>query len=363
MTKKHRLIRASLIGAGTFAATACWFDGDLKHDTGVTPEPLEDGWQVAAPEDVGLDVAVLDQIHQQLLREDRYRGTLSLLVLKDGKLVWETYLRRRSDQAEYRNIQSATKSVTSLLFGIALDQGSIPSLELTLGELFPDEVAGLDPRKAVITLHDLLTMRSGIAFDNEHFSVEMWVDSPSQPLRYMLEKPLYADPGARYYYRDVDPQLVGYALTRLTGRSEEQLATETLFAALDIHDYFWEAGSDGVSMAAHGLQLLPRDLAKLGQLVLDRGLWRGQRVVSEEWLELSTSEQVLSDSEYHDGVFPYGYYWWIVPGVGFSAWGHGGQYVLVVPSRNLVLVQTAFPDTDFSDSDLSSFLQLVQPLL
>jgi CubicO group peptidase (beta-lactamase class C family) len=345
----------------------CWFDGDLKQDTGVTPENLADGWQIAAPEDVGLDPQVLASIHEQLLREDRYRGTLSLLVVKDSKLVWETYLRRRSDQSAYRNIQSATKSVTSLVFGLARDQGRAPSLDATLGEIFPDELAGLDPRKAAISLRDLLTMRSGIAFDNENFSVEMWVEKPPQPLRYMLAKPLYADPGERFYYRDVDPQLVGYALSRLTGESEEQLA-QSLFAPLGIVDYYWEAGADGINMAAHGLQLLPRDLAKLGQLVLDGGQWRGQRVVSEEWLALSTAaqvspEQLQADGEQKEADFGYGYYWWVIPGVGFTAWGHGGQFVLVVPARNLVLVQTAFPDTDLPDTDLKSFLELVRPLL
>jgi CubicO group peptidase (beta-lactamase class C family) len=362
---RNRAARAG--GALACLLLGCWFDGDLKHDTGVTPESLGDGWELAAPEDVGLDVQVLTSIHEQLLSEQRHRGTLSLLVVKDGKLVWETYLRRRSDQAEYRNIQSATKSVTSLVFGIARDQGFVPSLDATLGEIFPDELAGLDPRKAAITLRDLLTMRSGIAFDNEHFAVEMWVEKPAHPLRYMLSKPLYADPGERYYYRDVDPQLIGYALSRLTGESEQQLA-QALFVPLGISDYYWEAGGDGVNLAAHGLQLLPRDLAKLGQLVLDRGEWHGQRVVSEEWLQLSTVEQV-SPEQRQAGIgqeapdFGYGYYWWVVPGVGYSAWGHGGQFVLVVPARKLVLVQTAFPDTDLPDSDLSSFLDLVRPLL
>lgn len=346
----------------------CWFDGDLKRDTGVMPESRDDGWQTAAPEEVGLDSQALAAIHEQLLREDRYRGTLSLLVVKDGKLVWETYLRRRSDQTAYRNIQSATKSVTSLVFGIARDQGSIPSLDATLGDIFPDEVAGLDPRKATISLHDLLTMRSGIAFDNEDFAVEMWVEKPPQPLHYLLSKPLYADPGQRFYYRDADPQLIGYALSRLTGESEEQLA-QALFGPLGIVDYYWEQGGrDGIHMAAHGLQLLPRDLAKLGQLVLDRGEWHGQRIVSEEWLALSTAaqvspEQLQADTRQKEPDFGYGYYWWVVPGVGFTAWGHGGQFVLVVPARNLVLVQTAFPDTDLPDSDLQSFLDLVRPLL
>jgi CubicO group peptidase (beta-lactamase class C family) len=206
-------------------------------------------------------------------------------------------------------------------------------------------------------------MRSGLAFDNDDFSVEMWVGKPDAPVRYILEKPFYADPGEKYYYRDCDPQLVGYAMTELVGMSEHELAERTLFGTLGIRNYYWEAGRDGVSMAAHGLHLLPRDLAKLGLLMLQGGLWQGERVVSEAWLSLATTTHVDSDVEFAGGMLGYGYYFWIVPGIGYSAWGHGGQFVLVVPNQDLVLVQTAFPDTHLPDSDLPDFLELVRPLL
>lgn len=363
-TDIERFFRApGLALAVSLGIAGCIFDGDLKRDTGVVPEDLNDGWEIGTPEEVGLSGSALESIHHELLREDRYRASLSLLVVKDGRLVFETYLRRRSDQHQYRHIQSATKSVTSLLFGIAMDQGYVSSLDLTTGEIFPDEVAGLDARKAEITLRDLLTMTSGIRFENDVFSVEMWVDRPRDPVRYMLEKPMFADPGQRFLYRDMDPQLVGHAIQRLSGKTERELAAETLFRTLGIRDYYWEAGPDGVNLAAHGLHLLPRDLAKLGQLMLDRGLWRGERVVSEKWIEESTRGQIDSDVAYEDGVFSYGYYWWVVPGIGYSMWGHGGQFVLVVPSRNMVLVQTAFPDSDLPDNGLTDLLELVRPLL
>jgi CubicO group peptidase (beta-lactamase class C family) len=319
-----------------FLVSACLFDGDLKHDTGVVPEQLDDGWQTDTPENVGLSSSVLAGIHRELLREDRYRGALSFLVVKSGRLVFETYLRTRADQSQFRHVQSVTKSVTSLLFGIARDQGKLDSLELTTGTLFPNDVAGLEAKKASITLNNLLTMRSGIAFDNDDFSVEMWVGKPDAPIRYILEQPFYADPGEKYYYRDCDPQLVGYALTDLVGLTERELADRTLFGTLGIRNYYWEAGRDGVSMAAHGLHVVPRDLAKLGLLMLQGGLWHGERVVSEEWLSLATTAHVDSDVEYAGGMLGYGYYFWIVPGIGFATWGHGGQFVLVVPEQDLV---------------------------
>jgi CubicO group peptidase (beta-lactamase class C family) len=110
--------------------------------------------------------------------------------------------------------------------------------------------------------------------------------------------------------------------------------------------------------------MIPRDLAKLGQMVLDGGLWKGERVVSEEWLSVSTVEHVETDQKNPlGGKFGYGYYWWTVPGVGFAAQGHGGQHVLVVPARSMVLVQTAYPYSSVGDDDLAAFIDLVRPLL
>jgi CubicO group peptidase (beta-lactamase class C family) len=137
-----------------------------------------------------------------------------------------------------------------------------------------------------------------------------------------------------------------------------------VFAPLLISDWYWGSGSDGVSMGAHGLHLRLRDFAKLGQLVLDRGRWRDTRIVPESWIESSTSPQVESDTLDRDGVlFPYGYYWWIVPGVGFAAWGHGGQILLVVPSLRMVIAQVSLPDADLHGSSLGEFTELVRPLI
>ena len=346
-------------------ATGCLLDGNLKHENPTVPAPLDDGWEIAAPETVGISLAALAAIHAELLREDRYVGTLGLLVVKDGKLVWETYLRSTADRDSYHHLQSATKSVTSLVLGIVRDDLGGPSLDTRIESLFPAEMAQVEAPKREITLRDVLTMRSGIAFDNQDFSMEMWVGRPRDGLRYILAKPLYAAPGTRYYYRDADPQLIGYAIERLAGgRREHEIAAERLFAPLGIRDVYWQTGRDGVSLAAHGLHLRPRDLAKLGQLVLDGGEWRGRRIVSRAWLEESTAAHVDSDvARPEGGTYPYGYYWWVVPGVGFAASGHGGQFVLVVPARRMVLVQIALPDADLNGSSLPEFLALVRPLL
>jgi CubicO group peptidase (beta-lactamase class C family) len=344
---------------------ACIFDEKLKHDYGVVPQALDDGWEIATPESVGLSSDTLAQIHAELLREDRFVGSLGMLVVKDGKLVWETYLRTPADRDHVHHIQSATKSVTSVLFGMVRDDGLVGSADLdrTIGDLFPDKMSGLDPAKQGITLRELLTMRSGIAFDNSDFSGEMYTDKPNDQLRYILDKPLYAPPGTRFYYRDADPQIVGYAMQRLTGITARAFAAARLFAPLGITDYDWESAPDGTTMAPHGLHLRPRDLAKFGQLVLDGGTWRGTRLVSKDWIDQSTSAQVTSLVNGPNGTpYPFGYYWWITSH-GASAWGHGGQYVLIVPPMNMVLVHIALPDTNDMDGDqLNDFLRLVKPL-
>jgi len=349
-------------------AASCLPDGEMKHRGPVVPEALDDGWEIATPASVGLDEAALAELQDQLLREDRSFGTLGVLIVKDGKLVWETYLRDLSDRDHYHHLQSSTKSVTSLALGAAIGEGHFPDLDATLGELLPDAVRGLDPRKAEITLEELLTMRSGIAFDNDVFSVEMWVDKPSDPLRYILNKPMYADPGERFYYRDADPQLLGYVLQHELGMSEARFVKQRIFDPLGVEDYYWESGHDGVTQAAHGLHLRPRDFAKLGQLLLDGCRWHGEQLVPEAYCETATREHVSPKQVGHisDAVpLGYGYYFWVPSDDDvFSTWGHGGQFVLVVPARDMVLVQIALPDTDgdLHGTRLEDFVQLTAPL-
>jgi hypothetical protein len=188
----------------------------------------------------------------------------------------------------------------------------------------------------------------------------------ADPLHYMLAKPLYAAPGERFYYRDVDPQVLGYLLQQETGETEENWTRRSILAPLGIQDYLWERGPDGVSMAAHGLHLRARDMAKLGQLMLEDGSFAGQRVVSTEWTALSTQTHVeAGDAGTGRPRLGYGYYWWTVNRQDvYSAWGHGGQHILISPSDGLVAVKIALPDTDdLEGSSLEDFLDLIEPLL
>jgi CubicO group peptidase (beta-lactamase class C family) len=339
--------------------TGCLLDAPYKVDFGTTPEDLQDGWPVAEPEDVGLDPGVLDDIHAQLLREDQFFGTLGVLIAKDGVLVFETWLRDPADRDEIHHLQSATKSVTSTMVGIGRDQGFVPALDTTLCSILGDACDGLEAKKKEITLEHLLTMRSGLDLDNEFMAYDLFIKEPEDPLRFLLDQPLYADPGEKFYYRDVDPQLSSYALEALTGRTEEDLAREYLFAPLEITDWYWLPVHDGTSTGPFGLHLLPRDFAKFGQMALDGGVWKGTRVVSESWLAEATA---VREPDAWEG-WSYGYNWWISPdGDAMTAAGHGGQFTMWVPDEGILAVQVALPDAELHGSAPQEFYDLIRPL-
>jgi CubicO group peptidase (beta-lactamase class C family) len=344
---------------GLALAGCILLDAPYKHDFGTVPEPLDDGWAVGTPEDVGLDPRVLDRIHAELLREDRFFGTLGVLVAKDGVLVFETYLRDPADRDRLHSLQSATKSVTSTLVGIGRDQGLVPDLDTPVCDLLRDACAGVGARKRDITLEHLLTMRSGLDLSNDQMAYRLTVTPPDDPLRYLLDLPLYADPGDAFYYRDVDPQLMSYALEALAGRTEAAFAREHLFAPLGITDHHWIALVDGSSTGAFGLYLRPRDFAKLGQVGLDGGRWHDTRVVSEDWLALATAP---AEPDAWEG-WDYGYNWWISPGGdAITASGHGGQLAMWVPDAGILAVQVALPDAALHGDSPQDFYDLVRPL-
>jgi CubicO group peptidase (beta-lactamase class C family) len=343
----------------------CVSDAPFKVRNSPVPEQLNDGWQVTSPEEVNISREALDRIYTAFVSEDRYFNAKSLLVVKDGKLAFEAYCRTPKDRDRYGHVQSVTKSVASLLFGIIKSEGYIDSLGQSLYSIMPDKFPS-DESKRSITLRHLLTMTSGLSFDNDVFSVEIYVDKPGDPVKYILKKPLYASPGEEFYYRDCDPHLISHVIRQLTGKTEEQWARERLFEPLGIHEYYWDSDHTGASMGAYGLHLKPRDMAKIGQMVLDHGRWNGSQIVDSSWIAVSTRKQVETDYRTEPHVYNYGYYWWILSRwEAFTAWGHGGNFIFVVPGKQMVIVMTSMPDVDDDvvGTRLEQFEELIGPLL
>jgi CubicO group peptidase (beta-lactamase class C family) len=365
MRATTRFVTALALSVLLISIGGCVSDMPFKFDTSSVPEQLNDGWEVASPEEVDISPEVLDEVHAAFVSEDRYFNAKSLLVVKNGKLVFEAYCRTPDHRDRYGHVASVTKSVTSLVFGIVKSEGYIDSLGQYLYSIMPDKFPA-DIRKRSITLRHLLTMTSGLAFDNDVFSVEIYVDEPCDPVRYILAKSLYAMPGERFYYRDCDPHLASYVIGRLTGKTEAQWAKERLFEPLGIREYYWQADHTGTTMGAHGLHLRPRDMAKIGQLVLNHGRWQDQRIVDSTWVAASTRRQVDTPHQTEPHVYHYGYYWWVLPRwEAFTAWGHGGNFIFIAPAKDMVIVMTSMPDTDDDTvgTQLDGFEELIRPLL
>ena len=298
---------------------------------------------------------------------------ISLLVIRHGRLVAEGYCRDLEDRYTKEHIQSETKSITSLVFGIALSLGYFESLDETLYSIIP-EAFDDDVRKRGITLRHLLTMRSGIEFGNRGYTLDLLVDAPRNQAKQILKKPLHAIPGEKFIYKDVDPQLISAAIQSRSNMTLEEIAKRHIFDPLGITDYFWQSNVDGESLGPNGLFLRARDRGKIGELILRGGVVDGTALIPASWIEESTAFQIQGDSkagewpqvEFDHGM-TYGYYWWIPPQEmnAFTTSGTGGQFTFIVPEKDLVIVLAAEPDAivEITGIFLYDFLNLAQMII
>lgn len=349
---------------GVWLVTAgCLIERDLllPYD-GSTPQSLDDGWAVAAPQDVGFDAEALDAVFRGV-----HKGSLwqlrSLLVFRDGQLVAESYLRDRADVTAKRAIWSCTKQFVGVAVGIAIDSGVLDGVDEPLTSCFA-EVASRYPDKKAITLKHLLEMRSGIAYSNDGAdgqTSQMLRQLPDDSLAFILGLPTNAAPGTVSEYHDGNPHLLSGCLQRKLGQPLDEWADEVLMAPIGLRNYTWRRYRDGSTLGAFGIETSPREMAKLGQLVLDEGQWRGEQIVSAEWIAEMTADRVES----YDDRYGFGYQWWTHRELDLSFMnGHGGQYVFIDrPTRTLV-VMTAEPNTQGEHQvDVHEAIEIVKDVL
>lgn len=303
--------------------------------TGYAPPTLADGWMVSGPRAEGLDEAAVDAVYRKLFDQDLYPTVHSLLVIRHGRLVAEAYMRDPGERTRFHHIQSATKSITAILVGIVIDQGLLPSEEVAIYDVIP-EAFDEDERKRAITLQHVLTMQTGLEFDNDENTQELFYSKGSS-LEFVLHRALVFEPGTSFYYHDGNPQLASGVIQAISGVTEQAFARRYLFEPLGIDDWQWESHRDGLTFGAFGLWLRPRDMAKVGQMLVQDGVWQGERIVSSEWLSEATAP--------HTQAGDYGYYFWLLPDGSFRAEGHGGQVIQVWPDLDLVVVMTTDPDS------------------
>ena len=298
------------------------------------PWPTMD-WETAAPEMQGVDGSRLEAAIAAARSQDF--GLHSLLVVRNGRLISETYFDGYS--ASRRHVLfSVTKSVAATLVGMAIAQGKIAGVDQPVLGLLPEAEAGnLDERKQAITLEDLLTMTAGLdwqegnaAYGSLYRSGD-WVEQ-------MLGLPMAAAPGKHFNYCSGCSHLLSAIVEQRTEMDTRRFAEQNLFKPLGIQDIEWESDAQGIPIGGWGLELRPRDMAKLGYLYLQEGNWDGQQVVPADWIRQSVQPQVQT----HDQPPAYGYQWWVFPErQAYAALGLKGQMIYVAPALDLVVVTTA----------------------
>jgi len=288
----------------------------------------DDQWRVSGPEEQGIDSETLLEAFRNIQpSQDDFH---SLLIIRNGYLITEAYW-APYHRSTTHNVKSATKSIMSALTGIALRKKYLNNLQQTVKEFFPEYVD--EPQKKDISLRNLLTMTAGIdwreAAGPSPFDLENWKKLPMKDA-----------PGKRFEYNTMLPQMMSAIITKSSGMSTKDFADKFLFQPLGINNYQWAKTDNGYYHGGSDVFLTPLDMAKFGYLYLNNGLWKGRQIISEKWAKESTTKKISAPSDLRWAAgLDYGFWWW-VPAKSYMAWGFGGQYIIVRPDLNLVIVVT-----------------------
>ncbi|MBN1200625.1 MAG: serine hydrolase [Anaerolineae bacterium] len=292
-----------------------------------------DGWQFSTPEEQGMDSDKLADALAFLLEQDDYT-IHSLTVVRNGYMVVDAYFYPFEPDALH-DIASVTKSFTATLIGIAIQQGYLPGVEEPVLSFFIDrEIANVDANKEAQTIKDLLTMRTGFACDasNGEITLQQMLASPEW-VQFTLDLPMLGAPGEVWEYCSPGVHLLSAIVTYASGLPLWDFAQMTLFDPLGFDDSLWPADAYGYTYGWGDLRITPHDMAKLGFLYLNDGVWAGTRLLPEDWVATATSPA-------GNGTDHYGYLWWL-ENDGYSAHGRGGQSIFVIPEDELIVVTTA----------------------
>jgi WD40 repeat protein len=346
---------------GTILASASW-DWTVKLWGDRSPLLIEEpinNWPTASLEEEGINATILNR-HIKTIQGQNFH---SVLIIRNGKLVFEQYY----DDPIYNEFTpklkhtlfSATKSFTSALIGIAIDKGFIESTDQLVLDFFPEKnIDTTDSRKNAITIHHLLSMTTGLEHDEYE---DIWgIAIANDSVEHILSKPLYADPGTVYQYNTGSSHILSAIIQKVTGNSTRDFAMKYLFGPLGIEetDVSWVAGSDSVFCGGIGLFLTPRNMAKFGQLYLNKGKWNENQIISSDWIKISSKDHIkeVSKNGWMD-TSQYGYHFWIDENK-YYALGWGGQTIQIIPDYDLVIVTTALGEAsspqDFSNRVINS---------
>ncbi|MFC1494317.1 serine hydrolase domain-containing protein [Thermodesulfobacteriota bacterium] len=342
------------------------------------PPDTGDGWETTNISNVGLDAKLLLKMLDHI-RNNVYPNIHSVLIVKDNKLVMEEYFDgkdRLNRNISYNmdtlhELHSVTKSFTSTLIGIAIGQGLISGVDAKVVDLLPkyNDFFNDDIKKGILLKH-LLSMTSGIKWDewthpysDPRNSIAQINKSPN-PARFVLSQPMETLPGWKYAYSSGVSILLGEIISGVSNMSVSQFAEKFLFQPLGIDKYYWSHDPNGIYYTGGGLQLRPRDMAKLGLLFLNGGRCKSNQIIPKTWVEEATKNHI---SHLSTG-FEYGYQWW--PRTNWvenryidtiNAEGRGGQFIIIVPGLELVAVFTGWNDNNLYRQPIKLLVEYILP--
>jgi len=302
---------------------------------------------------------LLDSL-KTLANTNNYPNIHSILISKDGQLVYEQYF-NGWDKDSLHDSRSSFKSITSLLTGIAVDRGLIQDVRQKVYSFFPEYkiLPNNDASKNDMTIENILQMESG--FDCEEFNdgkdCETGMAATNDWVKYSLDLPMKNKPGSVWAYTACDPMIMSGIISRVANMSVMDFARKYLFDPMGIKKYRWTVDPEGHGMTAGSFYILPSDMLKIGEMVLQKGMWNGHRIVSEAWLKKSTNTSIpIPDFSFakfsrSSVAIPqptyYGYYWYreeirtgtLRENILFAS-GNGGQYIMIIEKLGLVVVFT-----------------------
>jgi CubicO group peptidase (beta-lactamase class C family) len=323
------------------------------------PERVNDGWETASLEAVGVNPRPLTELMERL-RNNPGHLVEGIVIVVHGRLVFEEYFDGLThptygeqpisyNRQTKHCLSSVTKSVTATLLGITIDRRFAASVDEKVFDFFP-EMADLDTgQKSAITLKHMVTMSAGLQWDETTYPVgdmrndiTKWFNFEGDLLRFVLERPMVADPGTLFAYNGGLTNVLGEVVRRASGLRLDHFSETYLFAPLGITDFSWYLIRPDFVYASGDISLRPRDMAKLGQLYLQGGVWNGSQILSPQWIKASATPSFKVPG--WSGHVGYGYGWWVkseIYGAGaFAAAGWGDQAIIVMPEHDAVAVFT-----------------------
>jgi len=292
-------------------------------------------WQNSTPEEQGIDsvplIAMFDKIKSENLK------IRSIIIIRNNRLVLESYVHPYNRDVIH-DVKSVSKSILSAVFGIALQEGIVNNIDQKVFEFFPEYFPeDGDRRKREIDLRDLLMMASGLDLD-ENGPIMNEIMSHNDLIKATFARPVINEPGTDFNYCTFLTHSMSAVLTETSGITLYELTKKFLFNPIGINQLHWEKGPQGYYFGGDKLWLRPVDMAKIGFLFLNNGLWGNQQILSEKWVEESTQNRFPKFS--NDGFTGYGYWWWLSDNGAYHARGFGGQIISVYPELNMVVVFT-----------------------